>query len=385
MAVPTTTSADALSVEAERKGDLVYHVVDTVKQTGLSQTFASTPSYAWLMLLLTTLLGVLAAKMAVRIHRQAAVNAIAKGRMVRAILLNATAGPVGLFFVELGLGTGLTFIRITPGQRLWLIAAFQFLNVVLVGWLLYNLVDLVALMLTRWSRGRQGRLSAMLVPLVRKVLRTALVCVLGLFAAQNIFGADIGALLAGLGLVGLAVSLGAQDTLKHLFGSVTLFTDAPFAIGDAVRVDAFEGVVEDIGFRSTRIRTPDGYVVSIPNGTVANAAIVNQSRRPAIRRVVELALPVATTSVAELRKALTILRDVLADGSVADAIDAGREPPRVFFDQLGTDAHRIRMIYRFRGHDQAAYLAHAERVNLAIIERLGAAGIAFANVDAPPR
>ena len=217
---------------------------------------------------------------------------------------------------SIGIGVGLSYLDFTPAAKLALQTAFQLLFIVIVGWLLYNLVEVVSLVLLRLSRGRQGNLSVMLVPIVRRVLRATILILLLLFTLNNVFTVQIPSLLAGVGIAGLAVSLAAQDTLKNLFGSVMIFADQPFLMGDLVRVDAFEGVVEDIGFRSTRIRTADGFLISIPNARVADAAVTNLSRRRATRRVIDVGLPYEATPQ-QVDAALAILRGVVADAGVA--------------------------------------------------------------------
>ena len=124
-----------------------------------------------------------------------------------------------------------------------------------------------------------------MVPLITKTIRVFLLVIMALFAAENVFQANISAWLAGLGIAGLAVSLAAQDSIKNVFGSITILMDQPFAQGDFVKMASFSGTVEEVGFRSTRLRTPEGSIVTIPNSEVANASIENLARRPAIRRV----------------------------------------------------------------------------------------------------
>jgi MscS family membrane protein len=117
-----------------------------------------------------------------------------------------------------------------------------------------------------------------LVPLLRRVAGV-LVWVVGLlFVLQNL-NVDVGSLVAGLGIGGLAFALAAKDTLANVFGSLTIFGDRPFQIGDWVVIDNVEGTIEQVGFRSTRVRTFYDSLVSIPNSIVANATIDNMGER----------------------------------------------------------------------------------------------------------
>ncbi len=117
-----------------------------------------------------------------------------------------------------------------------------------------------------------------IVPLVRKILKILVVITGGVYILYNL-GIEITPILAGVSLGGLALALAAQETLKHFFGSVTVFTDRPFEVGDWIKFDNFEGTVEEIGLRSTRIRTFYNSLISIPNGKLADMVIDNMGKR----------------------------------------------------------------------------------------------------------
>jgi small-conductance mechanosensitive channel len=115
-----------------------------------------------------------------------------------------------------------------------------------------------------------------------------------LFSLQN-FDVDVGSVLAGLGIGGLAVALAAKDTIANFFGSVMIFVDQPFQVGDAIVVKGVEGTVEEVGFRSTRIRTPHNSQVSVPNAAFTEVEIDNYGRRRFRRVAATLALTYDTT------------------------------------------------------------------------------------------
>jgi MscS family membrane protein len=128
----------------------------------------------------------------------------------------------------------------------------------------------------------QNQMVDNLVPFATKILK-AIVVVLGFLIVLQSFGLNVMSLLAGLGLGGLALALAAQDTAANLFGSVTILIDSPCKIGDWVKIKDVEGTVEEIGFRSTRIRTFYNSVITIPNGAMAKENIDNMGMRPARR------------------------------------------------------------------------------------------------------
>ena len=117
-----------------------------------------------------------------------------------------------------------------------------------------------------------------LLPIVRNTLKTFAVVVAVLLTLQNL-GLNITSLITSLGIGGLALALAAQETLSNFFGAIVILVDKPFRIGDVVKIDVHEGTVETIGFRSTRVRTAEGHLVTIPNRTVGNSIV--RTIRPA--------------------------------------------------------------------------------------------------------
>lgn len=149
--------------------------------------------------------------------------------------------------------------------------------------LLYYAVDAIGSVLMEVARGTESTYDDQLVPFAAKSLKT-LVVILGVLIVLQSFGLNVMSLLAGLGLGGLALALAAQDTAANLFGSITILVDHPFKVGDWIKIKDMEGTVEDIGFRSTRIRTFYNSVIAIPNAMMAKETIDNMGIRP-YRRV----------------------------------------------------------------------------------------------------
>jgi MscS family membrane protein len=130
----------------------------------------------------------------------------------------------------------------------------------------------------QWSRASgdadEARTRATLAPVLARACQVFLVTIAALLILQNA-GYNVAGLLAGLGIGGLAVALAAKETLANLFGSIAVLMDRTFQVGDKIQQGETIGVVERIGLRSTRVRTAEGYVVSIPNQLITNAAVTN--------------------------------------------------------------------------------------------------------------
>ncbi len=362
----------------------------------LRQDFVATTLSGWIVLLVAIFLGVLAGKVAQVLLNRLADRVRARQAQATAAAFAAAASPASLALVGAGLGIGLGVLLSPPGVdprvRVFAMTAVGLILVLALAWLAYNLVNVVDVLLVRLTDRTASSLDNQLVPLIRKSLRIFVIAVFALFIAQNFFNADISAWLAGLGIAGLAVSLAAQDSIKNLFGSVTILLDHPFRLGDFVAFDGKTGSVEEIGFRSTRLRTVDGHLVTIPNSKIVDSTVENISRRTAIRRVFDLRLAYDTPPE-KMHEAVRILRDILNDPACSGAFDMEKTPPRIYFDQFNPDSLNIKIFYWFNPADYWGYMEHAHQLNLELLKRYKAAGIQLVpptqifqtNAPAPPR
>jgi MscS family membrane protein len=186
-------------------------------------------------------------------------------------------------------------------------------------------------------------------------------------------GLPLSTLLAGAGVGGFAVALAAQDTLKNVFGSIMIFLDKPYRVGERIRVAGHYGTVEEIGLRSTKMRLLTGHVTTIPNEKMAASDIENIGRRPYIRRVTDIYLPLDITP-GKAQQAVDICSDILKDH------EGQREPllPRVFLHEFQRDCISIRIMYWFHPPVHWEFMAFGQKVNKLIMERFAAADIQFA-------
>jgi MscS family membrane protein len=177
----------------------------------------------------------------------------------------------------------------------------------------------------------------------------------------------------GLGVGGLAVALAAQETIRNFFGSLIIFTDKPFEVGERVVVDTFDGVVEEIGFRSSRIRTLTGHLVTIPNGELANKSIENIGKRPHIRRLMNISITYDTPAE-KIEEAVEIAKRLLDNHEGMDE----KFPPKVFFNDYGNFHLNILVLYWYHPADYWKYMEFSEKFNLQLFKEYEKAGIEFA-------
>ncbi len=215
-------------------------------------------------------------------------------------------------------------------------------------------------------------LDAQLIRLTCRFLSIAGAAVLILEGGQQL-GIPLTTLLAGASVSGLAFALAAQDSLKNILGSMMIMLDKPFRIGERIVAKGYDGVVEDIGLRSTRLRLLNGHQVSIPNEILARTEIENIGRRPYIRRAATIELP-SSTPATKVRRALEILRQILADheGMKEDL------PPRVYLRDVNQGSIGIFVVYWYHPPDYWDYLAFSEQVTVEMSERFEAEDIPFA-------
>ena len=214
-------------------------------------------------------------------------------------------------------------------------------------------------------------LNAQLIRIVSKLLSIFAVVALFLIGGQYL-GIPIATLFASAGIGGVAVALAAQDTLKTLFGTMNVLTDKPFRVGDRIVFKQYDGVVEDIGIRSTSLRLLNGHQVTLPNDQLSGNDIENVGRRKYIRRSAQIHIPL-DTPCESVERAVAIVREALHEheGMNPDL------PPRVFFDEFSTAAFCIRFYYWFSPADFWEFKAFGEKLNFEIFRKYEAEGIQF--------
>lgn len=252
----------------------------------------------------------------------------------------------------------------------------QVVAAIAVAYALYRLVDVVEYYLNRLVGKTETKLDDMLVPVVRKALRITIAIIAALMIAEYILGAGkVKSLLLGAGVGGIAIALAAKDTIANFFGSVTIFADRPFQMGDMVKIGDHSGPVEEVGFRSTRIRTLQGHLVTIPNSVIVNTSVENIGRRPFIRRTSNITITY-DSGHAKATRAVEIIKEILADVSEVN-VDPDRLP-RVYFSEFNDWSLNIYMSYWVKPPDFWLYYEVNERVNLEIMKRFEAEQIEFA-------
>jgi MscS family membrane protein len=286
------------------------------------------------------------------------------------ILLQVVHGPVKVVTFVIVLNFGLRVFAWPAVVQDYLSKGLR----VVVAWsITFMVIKALDLFLVFWrqrsAEPEDPLLDKQLLPLMRRVGKYFILLLALLVTAQNL-GVEVTTLLAGLSIGGLAVGLAAQDTLANLFGAVALFMDRPCVVGDRIKVEGYDGVVEEIGLRSTRIRNLDGHLVTIPNKAMANASITNISKRPNIRTVMTIGITYDTPAE-KVKRAGEIIQEVFKSHPMTADV-------WVSFNQFADFSLNFLVIHWWNSTVYKDYLAGMQEMNLALKARFDAAGISFA-------
>lgn len=340
----------------------------------MTETWFVYPNWKWLALVVSIALffAVLkAAAMAFDFLKKKLQSQFSKNDLIHMFLSLNIHLPLAGIVAGLFLISAFNSLEIHDGALRVLEGVLKFFigyNVIRLG--LYG-ADALGLLLRRWSLETENTLDDQLAPLLTKTAKL-LVVILGVLMVLQNTGVNVVSLIAGLGLGGLALALAAQDTIANLFGSVTIIADRPFQVGDFIRVAGSAGIVEDLGFRSTRIRTGGKSVITIPNSTMAKEKIENLGRRR-IRQITHvLGLEYGARS-SQLAQVIEQIRYLLSrhEQVIKDEIN-------VFFVNFGDFSLQIKVDFFIVIDEPIDFLDTQQEILFEIMQIIENCGLGFA-------
>lgn len=285
--------------------------------------------------------------------------------------IEALQAPVSALIVVVGLFLSITTLSLPPEIDLMILRVFQAASMTVAFWGVLRFVDVVADILENMARTRDMAISPF-VPLLKKTTRIFLIVIGAVLVIQNL-GYSVGSLLAGLGIGGLAVALAAQESLGNFFGSVSIAADRPFKIGDWIQVgDRIDGDVEEVGLRSTKVRTWAKSQLTIPNKVLASEIIENWSRMPK-RRVKQVIAVTYETRPDQMDALVEDIRRILRE-------DEGvhQEFILVNFTDFGQSGLEILVYYFTITIKWLEHMDVRQRINLKIMRAIEARGLSLA-------
>lgn len=263
-----------------------------------------------------------------------------------------------------------------PGSR-WEVfenilgVCFQIAVIASVTWILLRVVDFFALILFYRAAKTESKLDDQLVPFFRDGLKIVVVILSFFFTLASVFDVNVVTLIGGLGIGGLAVALAAKETLENLLGSFTIFLDKPFTVGDQIRLGAVSGHVESIGLRSTRIRTLEKSLISVPNKKMVDAELENITERTLWRVRFNLGFNYATKADS-LSKTIQEIKSLLESNNMID------QDPVVRFETFGQSSLDVLVSYMVKTNAYEEMIAIRESLNFEIMRIMQANGCEFA-------
>lgn len=284
-------------------------------------------------------------------------------------VIKAIDSPISALFITMGFYFAMLILA--PDYMDFIHEVLRVALSLIGAWLLYRLTDLIYEIIRDYMAESDEAAVVQFAPLIRQSLRITIVVIAGIMIIQNL-GYSVGSLLAGLGIGGLAIALAAQDTLANLFGTFVMFTDRPFKVGDWIEFKGFDGDVEMIGFRSTRIRTWAKSQVTVPNKLFAAEIIENWSAMPKRRVKMTIGLTYDTPPD-KMDEFITRVRELLANDP-----DINQEFTLVNFTDFGPASLDILIYYFTKTTRWAEYLEIRQRINLAIMRIVHEMGLSFA-------
>jgi len=289
---------------------------------------------------------------------------------LKTLLVGLLRGPIRVVTFVILLHLGLMVFSWPSWLQQFLSRGLLIVVAVSLTYLALKVVDLfMGYWKTHTAPDADPTIHLQLFPILRKSLQIFVVIVAVLVTSQNL-GVNITGLVASLSIGGLALGLAAQDTLSNLFGALAVLLDKPFQVGNRIQLEGVDGVVESIGFRSTRIRNLDGHLVTVPNRTIGNATITNISLRPNIRTLINIGITYSTAAE-KVKLALKIVEEVYRSHPMTEDV-------WISFNKFGDFSLNIFVVHWWKSTVYKDYLGGMQEMNLQLKQRFDEVAIDFA-------
>lgn len=247
------------------------------------------------------------------------------------------------------------------GIRMVFMGIYQLILSVSITRIALNVVNVLRDILLKRAGETDSKQDDQLIPFIVEVSKIIIVIIAILIIVSTVFALNVGSLVAGLGIGGLAIALAAKESLENLFSSFTIFLDKPFVVGDMVSVGSSTGVVEKVGFRSTRLRTLEKSYLTIPNRLMIDAELDNLSLRTFRRVKFDVGLVYGT-------KATTIKSICDRIKTYLDEYQHTNDGSQVRFMEFGSSSLDVMVLYYINTMDWDLYLMYKEEINFKIME-----------------
>ena len=247
------------------------------------------------------------------------------------------------------------------GLRMLISKGFSLIYVYSIFWIILKVIDFIGLILNKRAEETENKMDDQLIPFIIEIVKIITYIFALIVVMRNIFEVDITALATGIGIGGLALAMASKESLENLLGSFTIFFDQPFTVGDIVTVGSVTGVVEKVGFRSTRIRTFDKSLVTVPNKKMIDAELDNLGLRPVRRVKFNIGLTYET-SPHQIKAIVTDIQEMI------NLHEKTNQEGRVRFQEFGASSLDIMVMYFVDSTKWEDLINVKEDVNYKIME-----------------
>ncbi len=276
--------------------------------------------------------------------------------------------PLRAFFIVLGLVLAVRCLPVSVTHQGTINNIVRSLVIIFIAWCLLRLIDYISQFPDEIKN--RFNLDKILIPFLRNTIRFIIIALAIVVIAQE-WDYNVNGFIAGLGLGGLAFALAAQNMLANLFGGMVIITEKPFSLGDWIETPSVEGSVEEITFRSTRVRTYDHKLITVPNSTLANEPITNHARIDQRRMTFHLRVTYSTTAE-RMQECMDKLSKMLREHpDIHDDV-------KVYFDKFGDSSLDILVDCFAKTSAYFDWLDIKSRVNLEIMKLLADEGVSIA-------
>ncbi|MDF2910904.1 MAG: mechanosensitive ion channel family protein [Sporolactobacillus laevolacticus] len=286
-------------------------------------------------------------------------------------LISAFRRPVSFILLFTGIYFALLYLPMPHQWKTMITLLYKSAAIFSIGWGFYIFSDAIGIFFNRMGDRFDLQFNTIIIPFLAKIMKF-IVVVMSIAMILDQWNYHVTGLITGLGIGGLAIAMAAKDTLSNLFGGFVIITDAPFTIGDLIHTGSIEGIVEDINFRSTRIRTLDQALVTVPNSTLANQPITNLSKMDKRRVTFNLPLDLDTTNE-QIKQCLGKIRQMLATDS-----EVYEERKYVYLDKITSGSMNLIIDFFVKTTDFEEWIKEKEKYNYAVLEVLQDEGVELA-------
>lgn len=286
-------------------------------------------------------------------------------------IIDIVAKPIRWLILLFALSLSLSILDIEKELDHFIEHLLQSVAILLIAWLVLRAIDAFTSNILALSNHLKSEIAESLIKLLITIVKTVVIIITAIIILSE-WGFNISGFIASLGLVGMAFALAAKDTASNLFGSIVILSDRPFNIGDWIKTPEVEGTIEEIGMRSTKVRTFAQALVSVPNGVLANSAILNYSRMEKRRVKMNLGLTYATTAD-QIESILNEIRNYLQNSS-----EIHPETIYIYFTEFNSSSLDIFCYFFTNTTNWSEYMAVREKVNLELMKIIEKNGASFA-------